>query len=458
MISSLLHNNQSGLNNISNQLWKTILQYSKVYKEFLNECKTERETINYVESMAKFYKFEKYSKNKKYNPGDKIYFINKEKSIILAIIGYDNSKSNIVVSHADSPKIDIKTVPLYEDHEISFLKTHYYGGIKKYHWLTIPLEIRGVVSKYNESKSKIENIFINIGSNINDPVFTITDLLPHLSNNQMIKTLNKAFDAESLNILLGTKPSKNKDQKNNKIKLAMLEYLYKKYKINEKDLISAEISMVPAYKARDVGLDRSLIGAYGHDDKSCLFNSIYSLFDIKDVPKNTCLCYIVDKEEIGSEGTCSIKSNFFDMFLNSILDNNSFGKSYCISADVTNALDPNYLDVSDQYNEAKINYGVALTKYTGHRGKYDSSEASSEFVGKLCYLFDKYDIKWQTSQLGKVDIGGGGTIAKYMANRNIETIDIGIPVLSMHAPFEIISKYDLYMNYLSLKVFFEKMI
>jgi aspartyl aminopeptidase len=392
--------------------------------------------------------FVPYSPGKVIKSGDKLYYVNRGKSLMLAVIGSLSLSegANIAAAHIDSPRLDLKQNPLYEDSELAYFKTHYYGGIKKYQWVTIPLELHGVLALKSG-----ENIEIVIGRDPGDPVFVITDLLPHLSADQYKKNLAESFPGESLNILLGSRPYAEKCESDS-VKLNIMEILNKKYGISEEDFLSAEISAVPSVTTRDIGLDRSLLGGYGHDDRVCAYASLRAILDTK-APKKTAVCVLADKEEIGSEGVSGLKSAAFDTFMKGLCDSQGvdlglcFSKSCCISADVCNAFDPNYAEVSDKRNNARINYGVGICKYTGSRGKSSASDASAELVAKMRRLFDENNVVWQMAELGKVDQGGGGTVAVYMAQRNIDTIDAGVPVLSMHAPFEVVSKLDAYMTY-----------
>ncbi|MFI3115440.1 MAG: aminopeptidase [Clostridia bacterium] len=433
-------------------------EFAELYKSFLDECKTERETVNFFEKMAKDNGFKLYKRGSNLKAGDKIYTINRSKAIILAVIGKKslNDGCNITAAHVDTPRIDIRTVPLYEDSGLALMKTHYYGGIKKYHWLAIPLEIRGVV--YKKDGEKVD---ICIGKDPTDPVFTITDLLPHLGKDQMDKKATEIVKGEGLNVLVSATPS-DTDEKEN-VKLFVLEFLNKTYGIIEDDFATAELSLVPAFNARDIGFDRTMVGAYGHDDRVCSYSTARALFDMKEVPEKTCVCALVDKEEIGSYGLTGMKSQHFDTFIEDLcIDTNSrlrvcYENSFCMSADVSNSYDPNFPDVSEKNNDSKISNGFAILKYTGARGKSGTSDASAETMSKVRTVLDNANVSWQTGQLGRVDQGGGGTVAYMISERNIETVDAGVPVLSMHAPFEVISKLDLYMSYKGYKAMFENM-
>ncbi len=373
------------------------------------------------------------------------------------MIGDDTSKGlNIVAAHIDAPRIDLKQNPLYEDLELAFFKTHYYGGIKKYQWTTVPLALHGVVVKGDGSKTEII-----IGEDDSDPVFCITDLLPHLAQEQMNKVMKDAISGEALNILIGSKP--NSDEKD-KVKGELLRLICEKYDIIEEDFISAELEIVPSAKARDVGFDRSLIGAYGQDDRVCGYTALAGILEVES-PSKTAICILADKEEVGSMGNTGMRSRFFEDTVakiismqhssyNDLLVREAFASSLCLSADVGAAVDPNYKEVSELANAPRINYGVMMTKYTGSRGKSGSNDASAEFVGIVRKMLNDNNIVWQIGELGKVDVGGGGTVAQYIANLNIETIDCGVPLLSMHSPFEIAGKIDIYMAYRAYKAFY----
>lgn len=457
----LFYDKKVGFDRLTDKDKGELSKYGEGYKDFLDASKTERDAVSYFIKRAESLGFKPFTRGMPLKKGDKIYQSNRSKGIVLAVIGEEplSSGVNLTAAHLDAPRIDIRTIPLYEDSGMALFKTHYYGGIKKYQWLAIPLELRGVISKYGENG--VENIDIHIGDKPSDPVFVITDLLPHLAVEQMKKPMTEAIKGEGLNILVGSVPSETEDDCSDKIKLAVMEYLNSTYGITEEDFLSAELSAVPAFNARDIGFDRSLIGAYGHDDRVCSYTAATALFDLTETPKKTAVCILVDKEETGSDGVTSMQSNHFDTFMKDlarsqgVLVEECFENSICLSADVSNAFDPNYSEVSDKRNDSKINCGIVIVKYTGHRGKGDASDATSELMAKVRHLFNKSDVAWQTGQLGKVDQGGGGTVAKYMANRNIDTVDAGVPVLSMHAPFEVIAKLDLYMAYKGFGVFYK---
>lgn len=434
-------------------------EFCEEYKAFLNAGKTERLCVREAIRMAEKAGFVPYTRDMKLSPGDKIYRNNRNKALILAVIGNNNLSegANIAAAHIDSPRIDLKQSPLYESEGLALFKTHYYGGIKKYQWPAIPLELYGVVSLKSG-----ETIDVSVGNDANDPLFVITDLLPHLGKDQMAKKAGEIFTGESLNVLCGSRPIDGATHKDSDaVKLNVLRILNEKYGITEEDFLSAELCVVPAFSARDIGFDRSLIGAYGHDDRVCAYPSLRALLDAENISK-TAVCVLADKEEIGSEGVSGMKSYFFDTFMEDICERQSvalrecYESSTCLSTDVTVAFDPTYPEVSEKKNSAFLNGGVALCKYTGARGKSGASDASSELIARLRSLFDENGVLWQMAALGKVDQGGGGTVAMYTAERNIDTIDAGVPVLSMHSPFETVAKSDVFMTYKAISAFFEK--
>ena len=431
--------------------------FSKGYKKFLNEGKTEREAAYYAIRCAKEKGFKEYDKNKKYRPGDKIYYLNKERSLILAVIGKNGVKNGVkmAIAHIDSPRVDLKPRPLYEDSEMALFKTHYYGGIKKYQWTAIPLALHGRIVKSDGS-----HIDIKLGEHEDDPCFCITDLLPHLAREQMGKTMSKAILGEHLNVIAGSIPCKEDDESNS-VKLNIMRLINEKYGIVEEDFVSAELEMVPAYKAQDIGFDRSMIGAYGHDDRSCAYPCLMATLDMEQLPEETVLTVLVDKEEIGSDGNTGMQSMFLKYFIadlaaqEGLKGRDVLRKSKCISADVNAAFDPTYSGEYEAANSCYINRGAVVTKYTGSGGKSGTSDASAEFMGEVRNLLNREKVLWQTGQLGKVDAGGGGTIAKYVANLCVDVVDMGVPVLSMHSPFEVISKIDIYMLYRAIVAFFK---
>ena len=430
--------------------------YCAGYKQFLDAGKTERECVDRTIALAEASGFRPYTRGMELNPGDKVYQVNRGKAIMLAVMGKKSLAEgvNIGAAHIDSPRLDLKQNPLYEADEMAFLKTHYYGGLRKYQWVTIPLELHGVVALKSG-----QVIRVSVGNGEGDPLFTIDDLLPHLGAEQSKKPLGEAIPAENLNILVGSRPLSD-DEGKDRVKIAVLELLNRKYGIVEEDFISAELSAVPAFKACDIGFDRSLIGAYGHDDRVCAYAALAALLQL-GTPERTAVCMLADKEEIGSEGVTGMKSECFDTFMadlcagQGVLPRACYEKSFCLSADVTAAYDPNFADVYEKRNSAFVNYGMGLCKYTGARGKSGASDASAEVVAYARRVLDDANVVWQMAELGKVDAGGGGTVAAYMAERNIDTLDAGVPVLSMHAPFETVGKLDCYMTFKGMKAVFE---
>lgn len=427
------------------------------YKNFLDNSKTEREAVFCSINIAQKAGFCEFDSKKNYKPGDKVYYVNRGKSVIFAIIGKNGVKNGakITVAHIDSPRLDLKPNPLYEKNNLAMLKTHYYGGIKKYQWTAMPLSLHGIIVKKDGSI-----VTVNIGENENEPVFCVTDLLPHLAKEQMTKTLQKAIDAENLNVLVGSRPFKS-DLGSELVKLNIMRILNEKYGIVESDFLSAELELVPTFKACDVGFDRSMIGAYGHDDRVCAYPSLMAVLNRDSVPENTIITILADKEETGSDGNTGMKSAFFRYFIEDLaeMDGTTYRhvltNSKCLSADVNAAFDPTYSSVYDQSNSCFLNNGVVITKYTGSGGKFGTTDASAEFMGYVRHILDNNNVLWQTGELGKVDAGGGGTIAKYMANLGMDVVDLGVPVLSMHAPFEIVSKLDIFMAYKAVSAFFD---
>ncbi len=395
--------------------------------------------------------------------GKKVYCINRQKAIIAAVLGESRPENglNMTGAHLDAPGIDLKHNPLYEEKGIAFFKSHYYGGIKKYQWVTIPLAMHGVVVKQNG-----ENISFAIGEREGEPVFTISDLLPHLAVEQMSKKMSEGITGEDLNIIMGTIPYKDTSI-DEKVKLNILKLLYDGYGITEEDLVSSDIRFVPSQKAADVGFDKSLVGAYGHDDRSCSYAAIKALISAGEMQR-TSLCYLSDREEIGSMGNTGAQSTMLENFISKICrlynpedtftaTRECIEKSVMLSADVNAAYDPTFADVFDIRNSSQMGNGVIIQKYTGSKGKYDGSEASAELVAALRKIFNDNNIIWQASELGKVDKGGGGTIAQYVANLGADVIDVGICLLSMHSPFEIASKADIYSCYSAFKAFYRDM-
>ncbi len=428
--------------------------YCKRYSAFMDACKTEREATAWTVTVAEKHGFKAIVPGEKLQPGDKVYKNNRDKSIMLAVIGSQslNEGANICAAHVDSPRMDLKPNPLYEDSEIAYFKTHYYGGIKKYQWTMVPLALHGVVYRKDGSV-----ITVTIGEDDSDPILCVSDLLIHLSGDQMKKTLAEGIVGEQLNVILGTEPLEGEGS--DLVKLHIMKLLNEKYGLIEADFLTAELTIVPAGKCREVGLDRSLLGAYGHDDRVCAYAEIEPLLDM-GIPTHTAVCILADKEEIGSVGISGMQSMAFDTFMQDLCDatgaslNRCYENSFCLSADVSNAFDPNFAETCDRRNNSRLNYGVSICKYTGSRGKGGASDASAEAMGHIRKTFDEAGVLWQIATLGKVDQGGGGTVAAYMANRNIVTVDAGVPVLSMHAPMELVSKLDCYMTMLACKAIY----
>ena len=447
MRTSLFYEQKNGYDLIGTQERKTLEDYCLGYMEFLNNSRTEREAVNNAIAMAEERGFVAYEPGMELRPGMKLYRNNRGKALMLAVIGRKDLGHGAVIAgaHVDAPRLDLKQIPMYESDEMCFFRTHYYGGIKKYQWVTIPLELHGVVALKNG-----DVIDVSIGREPDEPKFVITDLLPHLAADQMKKTMSEGITGEGLHILIGTAPYA--DEGKDRVKLAVLSILNDMYDITEEDFLSAELTAVPAFDVCEVGLDRSLIGGYGHDDRVCAYAELKAIFDVEN-PERTCVCILADKEETGSDGVSGMQSAAFDCFMEDLCQSQGvalrrcYEKSFCLSADVSNAYDPLYPDVSEKRSEAKVNYGMGISKFTGARGKSGTSDASAELVAYLRQLFAEKEVVWQLCELGKVDQGGGGTIAMFMANRNIDTIDAGVPVLSMHAPFEVVAKFDCYMTY-----------
>jgi len=437
---------------------KKVFEFAERYKAFLDSAKTEREAVRLIEVFAKKKGFKDITRAR---GGRRFYKINRNKNIVLAVVGKKPliSGVNLVASHIDSPRLDLKQNPLYEEVDLAFLKTHYYGGIKKYQWLARPLAVHGKVIKKDGS-----HLDLDVGESDHDPVFTISDLLPHLARKvQTEKKVSEAFEGEKLNLLVGSVPIGD-DETKERFKLAVLQYLFDTYGIVEEDLVSSEIEIVPAGKARDVGWDRSLIGAYGQDDRVCAYAALEAVGELKTT-ETTAVAFFIDKEEIGSDGSTGAKSRFLEDFVADLFEvtgeqpsgsalRSCLMSSGALSADVTGALDPDYQDVHEKRNAARIGYGVCITKFTGSRGKYGSSDANAEYIAQIRKLFNENRVVWQTGELGKVDEGGGGTIARFLAIYGMEVVDCGTPLLSMHSPFEIASKADTYMTYKGYSAFF----
>ena len=457
----LFNKKKVGWENLDTRRKEEIFNFCKDYMDFLNKAKTEREFVKEAKKIADLNGFKDLSEYDTLNAGDRVYFINRNKSMYLAIIGQEKMETglHIIGSHVDSPRLDLKPNPLYEDTGFAYFKTHYYGGIKKYQWTTIPLSIHGVIVKPNGEK-----IEVNIGENESDPIFTITDLLPHLAMDQMEKKLKNGIDGEDLNLLIGSIPFDG-EKISEKVKLNILNILNQKYGIVEADLLSSELELVPAFKARSLGFDSSMVAAYGQDDKICAYASFAAMMNLENV-KNTAVCILADKEEIGSMGNTGMESHMFDYFISELLNKtgenrvNLLDKVFCyskmLSSDVDAGFDPIYASVSDKTNAGLLGKGISLNKYTGARGKSGASDANAEYVAWIRNLLEKYDIKYQLAELGKVDIGGGGTIAYILANKGVDVIDCGVPLLSMHSPYEVTSKFDIYEAFRTYKAFWNE--
>ncbi len=463
--NELLHKKKFTWEKLNEKERQEVFSLGDDYKQFIDASKTERLSIKEIVRRAEEQGFKPLSEVKEVKPGAKIYYVNKGKSAALVVIGKEKIEKgmNIVGSHVDSPRIDLKQNPLYEEHGISLLKTHYYGGVRKYQWVTHPLALYGTVVKANG-----EVLDIAIGDDINDPVFYITDLLPHLAKDQNDKKLGEAIEGEGLNVIIGSLPAEGKEDEK-KFKLNVLKILNEKYGMIEEDFQTAEFEIVPAGSSRDVGIDRGMIAAYGHDDRVCAYTSLKAVFEVENNDK-AAVALFADKEEVGSIGNTGMHSEFFNNMIaelimienggtySDIVLKRALANSSMLSSDVAAGVDPTYPDVSELQNAAIMGQGVAMIKYTGSRGKSGANDANAEFIGRLRRVFNENNINWQSAELGKVDQGGGGTIAYIMANLNMDVVDIGVPVLSMHAPFEVISKTDLYMTYKAYKAFYNKFI
>ena len=449
MLEKLSYKKKNVYEEASAEKIKDILTYAEGYMEYLDLAKTEREATAVSIEMAEKCGYTEYKFGDALKVGDKKYLNNRGKSLYLFKVGeadIEKAGIRILASHIDSPRLDLKQIPMYEDSGMGFMKTHYYGGIKKYQWTAIPLALHGVIVKNDGS-----SVNVVIGEDPKDPVFYINDLLPHLAAKQSQEALGTAISGETLNILIGGMPYNDPDV-SDKIKLTALSYLYEKYGVTEADFLSAELSLVPAYKARNIGFDGALIAAYGHDDRVCSYPALTALLD-SDSSKNTVMVVLADKEEVGSIGVSGMQSDVLVDLIDEI--SASLGKnsrrvrsvSKCLSADVNAAYDPNFADVYEKRNSAMISCGTVISKYTGARGKSGTSDASAEYMGFVRNLFEENGVIWQTAELGKVDAGGGGTVAMFIANHNIDTVDLGVPVISMHAPLEVVSKADVYETY-----------
>jgi len=454
----LFNQKKCGWENLGEEEKQKINIFADEYMYFLNNAKIEREAVYFAREVLQKNGFTDLREKMVLAPGDKVYFVNRDKTIYAAVIGSEAIESGlkIVGAHIDSPRLDLKPNPLYEDTGFAYFKTHYYGGIKKYQWTTIPLSIHGVIVKTNG-----ERIKVNIGEDEGDPTFVITDLLPHLAQDQMQKKMNEGISGEALNLLIGSIPYGD-DKTSEKIKLNILKILNEKYGIVEKDLLSSELEVVPAYKAKSLGFDRSMVAAYGQDDKICAYTALRAILNVT-APKKTAVCILADKEEIGSMGNTGMESHVFDTFIAELLNKrgenrpNLLDKVFCnskmLSADVDAGLDPIYAEVSEKNNASFLGHGIGLNKYTGARGKSGASDANAEYVAEIRAMLETNDISYQIAELGRVDVGGGGTIAYILANKGIDVIDCGVPVLSMHSPYEVTSKFDIYEAYRTYEAF-----
>lgn len=460
----MLYKKTNGWKNISSEKMEKVFTMGEEYKKVLDLGKTEREFVELATSFAKECGFIDARLKDTLVPGDKVYYLNRHKNIVLAVIGKEDILKgiNYIVSHIDSPRLDLKQNPLYEELELAYMKTHYYGGIKKYQWASIPLALHGVVVLSNGEKVKVV-----IGEHEDDPVFTVPDILPHLDRKvQGDRTAREVIKGEELQIIVGSIPATINDEEiKDSVKYAILEKLNDIYGIVEEDFISAELELVPSQKAKDVGLDRSLIGAYGQDDRICAYTSLRAILDMQDVPERTAVCFLADKEETGSDGSTGLQSDFIDYFTADMIFKTkriysdlylkeTLWNSKALSSDVNAGIDPIFKSVHDEQNAPKLGYGVVIVKYTGSGGKYGTNDADAEYVGEIRKMLNDNGVLWQTGMLGKVDEGGGGTVAKYLAKKGISTIDIGPALLAMHSPFEISSKLDVFETYKAYKAFY----
>ncbi|MBR5473199.1 MAG: aminopeptidase [Clostridia bacterium] len=450
----LFYEKKNGLLKSSDETLSKMQEYCEGYKAYLDAGKTEREAVATAISLAEAKGFVPFVIGNKYSAGDRVYFNNRGKTVAFAVIGEDAADKgiNITAAHVDSPRLDLKPNPLYEELELALFKTHYYGGIKKYQWTALPLALHGVFAKKDGSV-----VEVNIGEDDADPKFVINDLLPHLAREQSKRTLSDGIRGEELNVLIGSMPFKS-DEGSELVKLNILKILNEKYGITEEDFLSAELELVPAAKASDIGFDRSLVGAYGQDDRVCAYPALTAILEV-DAPQKTAIAILADKEEIGSMGNTGLQSDFLNHVIHDICvmqgcdETVAKRNSKCLSADVNAGTDPTFQDVMERRNASFLNYGVVVTKYTGGGGKGGTSDASVEYVAEVRAMLDNADIIWQTGELGRVDAGGGGTVAMYVANLGIDVVDLGVPVLSMHAPYETTAKLDVYMCYRAMYEF-----
>ncbi len=445
---------KNGLAAINDEKWEKITEFCEGYKKFLQDGKTEREAAAAAIAIAEAAGFKEYEQGKKYNAGDKYYVNNRGKTVAFVVVGKESVANGVQITaaHIDSPRLDLKPNPLYEDTDMALFKTHYYGGIKKYQWTAIPLSLHGVFAKKDGSV-----VQVNIGEDEADPCFVVTDLLPHLAQEQSKRTLADGIRGEELNILIGSRPFKD-DKGSELVKLNIMSILSEKYGVTEEDFLSAELEIVPAVKPRDIGLDRSMIGAYGHDDRVCAYPALMAICEV-EAPEKTAVAILADKEETGSDGNTGLNSAFLKYVIRDIAEMQgvdytvALRRSKCLSADVNAGMDPTFKDVMEAKNASKLNFGAVITKYTGARGKAGTSDASAEYVAEVRAMLDKAGIAWQTGELGRVDLGGGGTVAMYVANLGVDVVDLGVPVLSMHSPFEVVAKFDVYETYRTMYEF-----
>ena len=461
----MLYQRDNGWKALNPEQKENITVFCEGYKQYLDAGKTERKCVTEAIRLAEARGFISADSKATLVPGDRVWFNNREKNVVLAVIGQQDiaKGANFVVSHIDSPRLDIKQQPLYEDTELALMKTHYYGGIKKYQWASRPLALHGLVVLKNGQK-----VDITIGEQDSDPVFTIPDLLPHLDQKvQRDRKASEVLKGEEMHILVGSEPTTINDETiKDRVKYNILQKLNEAYGIVEEDFISAELQLVPAGKARDVGIDRSLVGAYGHDDRICAYTSLKAILDIDHTPQTTAICFLVDKEETGSTGSTGLQSRYLEYFMDELItkirhqDYSSrvlrqcLWNSRALSSDVNAGINPLFKSVHDEQNASKLGYGLVLTRYTGSRGKSMTNDADAEYIAQLRQLFDSAGIKWQVGMLGKVDEGGGGTVAKFLAHYGIRTIDAGPALLSMHSPLEVASKFDIYETYRAYQAFY----
>lgn len=455
----LFNKKENGAEIMSEAELKVCDDFCEGYKDFLFNCKTEREVAAWAEETAVKAGFKPFNEfGEPLKAGEKVYVMNRGKAIMLCVKGKRpiNEGVRISAAHIDSPRVDLKQCPVYEDSSLAFFKTHYYGGIKKYQWAAIPLSLHGRICKNDGSYADIK-----LGEAAGEPKFCITDILPHLAIEQYTRKPNELIKGEEMNILIGSRPFKD-DKESEKTKLNILKLLYDKYGIVEKDFLSAELELVPAFTVDDIGFDRSMIGGYGHDDRVCAYTAFRAILDVKEAPEYTSITVLTDKEEVGSDGNTGLHSSYMKYFIEDLARLEGFeGRdvlrhSKCLSADVNAAYDPTWSFAYEKNNSSVINGGVCVTKFTGSRGKSGTSDASAEFVSWVKALLENNGVLWQSGELGKVDGGGGGTVAMYVANLDVDTIDVGVPVLSMHAPYEVVSKIDVYMAYRAFETFFTK--